>query len=82
LRDADALVPNGDADAVRERLDLDLDAAAVRRVLDRVVDQVDQHLAQPVRIGNDREVPVGAREVDHLAVAVGEDGAHLLDDLA
>src|SRR6185437_16622502 len=53
-RNADALVADGNANTAVARLDRDLDAAAVGRVLDRVVDQVDQHLAKPVGIAGNR----------------------------
>ena len=36
-----------------------LDAAAFRGVLDRVLDEVDEHLAEPVRVGGDLRPPLG-----------------------
>src|SRR6266536_550113 len=68
----DSLVPDADADTVLARLDLDLDATSVRRVLDRVVDQVDQELAQLVGIAGDGSDESAARELDRDVVALCE----------
>src|SRR4029079_1678484 len=49
--DADAAGAHDAADAAIGRLELELDETAVRGVLDGVLDQVDEHLTQPVRVG-------------------------------
>src|SRR5439155_22219464 len=49
-RDADPVVPDFDAHTVRERGRRDGDRAAVRRVFDGVVDQVHEHLLDPVAV--------------------------------
>src|SRR4029079_11582894 len=50
-RDPEALVLDADPGAVSRLAQQDPHAAAVRRVLDRVVDEVRQHLAQLARAG-------------------------------
>src|SRR5207249_858049 len=48
--DPQALVADHEPQPVLFRLDAHLDAPSVRRVLDRIVDEVDQHLAQLVLV--------------------------------
>lgn len=57
-RNAEPLVGDAEPDATATAADLDLDVAPVERVLDRVVDQVREDLAQLVRIRGDlRQAP-------------------------
>src|SRR5205085_12520332 len=52
--DAEALVPDVDADAGLGARGRDRHLAALRGVLDRVVDQVDEHLLDPVAVADHR----------------------------
>ena len=81
--DARAVVAHLDVDppVLRERLDLDL--AAGRRVLDGVVEQVREHLTQPLAVAADeRERPVDVRADPHLVLTALGSGRRLLDELA
>src|SRR5205823_7064606 len=53
-RDAEPLVGHLDLALAVLRIDPDLDLAALGRVLDRVVDEVDEHLPELVRVAEDR----------------------------
>ena len=57
--DAEAAVADDEADTTVRRLQLELDEAAVRGVLDGVLDEVDEHLPQSVRIGGDLRAGLG-----------------------
>ena len=61
-RDSESPVADGESHTPLDRLQLELDPAAVRGVLDRVLDQVDEHLAKPVRICSDVHVLRGHSE--------------------
>src|SRR4029077_17147084 len=50
-RNPEPLVPDVEAEKAVALLDADLDAAAVGGVLDRVLDEVDEHLPDLVRVG-------------------------------
>src|SRR5205085_9939825 len=58
LGDADAVVTNGDLDRRRaravDRPSDDADAASLSTVLDRVVDEVDQHLLETIAVAENR----------------------------
>ena len=88
LGHADAGVGDRAADLGAVVGDRDLDAAAVRRVLDRVRDQVLEHLAQQLGVAHDRVLGVepGRRELV-IALAnhrldVGEHVLHQLREVA
>src|SRR5262245_59868604 len=53
FRDAQALVPHPEADVTFVGRDADLDRPAVGRVLDRVLDEVDENLPPLVLVGRD-----------------------------
>src|SRR5215207_2924345 len=53
VRDPETLVPHCDPQAAVARLELDLHTPALGRVLDGVVDQVEQHLAEPLLVARD-----------------------------
>src|SRR5437588_9646417 len=61
-RDAEALVRDRPADAALSLRHLDRDGAAFRRVLDRVLDQVHEHLAELLLVGRDRGKPLRGLE--------------------
>ena len=63
------------------RLDAELDGASVRRVLDGVVDEVDQDLPELVLVATTTSPGLPGHELERDVVAIGEDLAHLLDDL-
>ena len=59
LRDADPVVRHRDLHRLARRAHRDADLAAVRAELDRVVEQVDEDLAEPFRVTADRRQPAG-----------------------
>lgn len=58
-RDADALVPDGDAEIVAVRRQLEADRSTRRRVLVGVLDQVQQHLLEAIALGHRTDRPLG-----------------------
>src|SRR6476660_4061552 len=78
--DPDPFVADADPDAALARLDRKFDTAPAGRVLDGVVDQVDQDLAQLVRISGYGLERVGDLELDRDVLSRGEEGAHLTRD--
>src|SRR5262249_22451447 len=62
--DPEALVANVEDHVALVRLDADLDHAAIRRVLDRVLDEVDEHLPDLVAVGLDERHAVGDAVTD------------------
>ena len=63
LRDPEALVADREAHW-RRRARPDAHVAAVGRVLDRVVDQVAEHLPELARVGGDAAASSGRLELD------------------
>src|SRR5207302_9872305 len=82
-RDAEALVRDGPAHTTLAAEDLHLDRSSVRRVLDRVLDEVDQHLAQLLLVRRHRgEASRGIeRERDALGKVRARRVDHRLGDL-
>ena len=52
-RDAEPVVADGEADAVVDVAQRDLDRAAAGRVFDRIFDEVDKHLFHLLAVGGD-----------------------------
>src|SRR4029453_17005811 len=81
VRDAETLVPDRDAEARSVRLAAGLDAPPPRGVLARVVPEVDQPLPQLVLVAGDERSRLCRGELQRDIFALGEAGAHLLDDV-
>src|SRR3954451_17255988 len=78
-RDTDAAVRDRGHDLIAAIFDRDEDLAAVRRVLDRVLHQIAEHLLKPVAIA---EHPfVADREVE-LETAIVDRGVMAMNDIA
>src|SRR5256714_15658158 len=76
-RDAGSLVADRDRDRPLVRPDAHLGAAVARGVLDRILDQVVEHLAQAAGVGVDGADVLGGDELDLRALA--DPGARGLD---
>src|SRR4029078_3221271 len=79
--DPDPFVAHADPDATLAPLDRKLDPPAAGRVFDRVVDQVDQNLAQLVRVSGNGFERVGDRQLARDVLPGREARAHLGGDV-
>ena len=76
---AGAAVPDADAHVVAHPLDVDPELAARRHGVERVDEEVHDHLVDPLRVVEDRLVPVEAPVHRHVLQPVAEDGEDGLD---